>query len=962
MALNESQERIAATVDGMVVVDAGPGTGKTKTITERYLRILEKEDVSPNDILLLTFTNNAAMEMSQRLKAALMDRGMVKESKQIQARTFDSFCLSIVMDAPDQISEFFGIRETLTHNVRMSTNPTLNRDYFLRFFDRFLSESGDLYGDDAKVATDDPMAVMSTIDKLMARGIVPLSKGWFDRENGRSVEGDVDEVGRRLRSLRNEGSLKDLIKKQDMDDYQSAPDMLLISDDDIIMAADGDRSGLFEFIHDVYYEFIRQSIRDNRLTFGLVSTFAFTVLYNDAHVRQRNSFRYVMIDEFQDTNANQLMIALMILREPNLCVVGDWKQGIYGFRYVSIENITEFEDRVVSLRRFLNDDGVRRVPFTIPEVFRLPLDVNYRSTQEIIDTAYECLLMPATQNEVVRVPDITHITAGRVDIGDDRDIRYVEAEDRDDEIAQTIAAIGDYVSSGNYIVHGDDGPKPMGYGDIAVIAGKNDQCVKIMEACTEAGIPAYLYGDVDIMSTREGKLALAWLRFVNNEADEWGYMPILADMGYTLDELEKRKPDSGSPGGRVRFDLPAELIAQRSLLRNKRRRITELLTCIFDYYGLDNDITQAIISSISSLHRSSLLTVSDVIRIIEDDIDNGTTYDVERTVETEAVKIMTMHKSKGLEFPAVILPFIDRGTVPKPTRDTSTFTYDPLLGIRCTKEVARYCDYTKICKSWKTRLAKKAVPIDYDEQRRLMFVAMSRAKQYETVICNGSSASPFFRHLSKDLITTIPEVCSDIEMDSGGLIDRPDVPAAIRRRRTMAVHDLMDFDIETGQEPQQGCDEVCGKGRDYGDKVHKMAYLMLHGGTPKEKLPEIPRIRSILEGLRGADVKGGVDCGLPIAGTDITLRGKIDLIAVFPDRVEIHDYKTDETPRFRDLYTFQLSVYAQAASVHYGLPVRCFIDYVSTDLPPDEVQVWPMNLIAEHVGRGTSELTDVDIS
>ncbi|MGN0098854.1 MAG: UvrD-helicase domain-containing protein [Candidatus Methanomethylophilaceae archaeon] len=956
MALNESQERIAATVDGMVVVDAGPGTGKTKTITERYLRILAKEDVSPNDILLLTFTNNAATEMSQRLKAALLKEGKVKESKQIQARTFDSFCLSIVMDSPDQISDFFGIRETLTHNVRMSTNSTLNRDYFLRFLDRFLSESGDMYGDHARIATGDPLAVMSTIDKLMARGIVPLSKGWFDRDGGRSVEGDIVEVGKRLKSLRNEGSLKDLIKKQDMDDYQAAPDIMVVSDEEISMAADGDRSGLFDFIHDVYYEFIRQSIRDNRLTFGLVSTFAFTVLYNDAHVRERNSFRYVMIDEFQDTNANQLMIALMILSEPNLCVVGDWKQGIYGFRYVSIENITEFESRVIALRRFLNDDGIRRVAFSVPETLRLPLDVNYRSTQEIIDTAYECLLMPATQNEVVKVPDITYITAGRTDIGDDRCIRYSQADDRDGEIAMTVAAIRDYVSSGNYIVHTDDGSRPMGYGDIAVIAGKNSQCVKIMEACTEEGIPAYLYGDVDIMSTREGKLALAWLRFVNNEADEWGYMPILADMGYTLEELERRKPDNGSPGGNRRFDLPSELLAQRSLLRNKRRRITELLTCIFEYYGLDNDITQAIISSISSLHRSSLLTVSDVIRIMEDDIDNGTSYDVERTVETDAVKIMTMHKSKGLEFPAVILPFIDRGTVPKPARDTSTFTYDPLLGIRCTKEVARYGDYTKICKSWRTRLAKKAAPIDYDEQRRLMFVAMSRAKQYETVICNRSSESPFFKHLSKDLITPIPEVLSDMEQDEGELIKRPDVPVAVRRRRTMAVHDLMDFGADTGQEPQPGCDEIGGKGRDYGDKVHKIAYQMLHGGTPKEKLPEIPHIQSILNGLDGADIRGEVDCGLPIPGTDITLRGKIDLIAVFPDRVEIHDYKTDATPRFRDLYTFQLSVYAQAAAMHYGLPVRCYIDYISTDLPPEKVEMWPMNLIIEHVVHGTSTI------
>ena len=87
---------------------------------------------------------------------------------------------------------------------------------------------------------------------------------------------------------------------------------------------------------------------------------------------------------------------------------------------------------------------------------------------------------------------------------------------------------------------------------------------------------------------------------------------------------------------------------------------------------------------------------------------------------------------------------------------------------------------------------------------------------------------------------------------------------------------------------------------------------------------------------------------------DVSIKGTIDLLAEFDDHIEIHDYKTDENLRFRDLYTFQLSVYAQAAMAHYNLPVRCFIDYVSTDLEPDEVEIWPMNLIVEHVIGGTS--------
>jgi superfamily I DNA/RNA helicase len=105
-----------------------------------------------------------------------------------------------------------------------------------------------------------------------------------------------------------------------------------------------------------------------------------------------------MVDEFQDTNANQMMISLMILSEPNLCVVGDWKQGIYGFRFVTIENIIDFERKAVEMRRFLNDDYTR-IRYRIPEISKLPLDVNFRSSQQIIDKAFECICMPATSDE-----------------------------------------------------------------------------------------------------------------------------------------------------------------------------------------------------------------------------------------------------------------------------------------------------------------------------------------------------------------------------------------------------------------------------------------------------------------------------------------------------------------------------------------------------------------------------------
>ncbi len=86
------------------------------------------------------------------------------------------------------------------------------------------------------------------------------------------------------------------------------------------------------------------------------------------------------------------------------------------------------------------------------------------------------------------------------------------SESKEKEVEDVVSAIIDYVKSGNYVVHDDNGPRPLGYGDIAVISRNTSFCRLIRDACERRNIPAYLQGDVQIMCTREGKLALAWLR------------------------------------------------------------------------------------------------------------------------------------------------------------------------------------------------------------------------------------------------------------------------------------------------------------------------------------------------------------------------------------------------------------------------------------------------------------------
>lgn len=950
--LNPSQQAIVDATEGMVVVDAGPGTGKTHTIVERYVRIVSREDVSPKDVLMLTFTNNAAGEMEERIKDAMYEVESLKdEASLVQAGTFDSFCLSVVMDSPEQAGEIFGLKERITRGASIEQNETMNREWFGSFLDDFLSRRGEDYGQWAAIGSQRPVDLLHLIERLMARGLYPLRRGWFGMDPEAQLLGDRSAVlsymkqanGASKRSVSK--TLNDLQKKEP----HPAPPLDedgRIDEEFLVDAAYEGRTDLVRFIHDIYFEYVERNLASDRLTFGITSMLAFGLLYGDRGVRERNSYSYVMIDEFQDTNASQLMIALMILKRPNLCVVGDWKQGIYGFRFVSVENILDFESRIVSLRKFLNEDDVR-VPFPIPEVVRLPLTVNYRSSSGIIDRAFACLTLKGSDDDRVDVEAVMervqHLEQGRDDIGDDTQVRFVKALDKDDELNQVARCVRDYVGSGRYVVHDRGGPRPMDYGDIAVFCRTGNACADVLSYLEGEGIPAFLQGDVELMSTREGKLALAWLRFVNNVRDPWGYVPVMAYMGYTLVRIEEAR-------NRTR-DMPMELLRQRKVLYDKRRRPTDLLTTLFEFHGLDNDITQAIIAVLAEKHRGSLMTLSDLVRLMERDIQDGTRYPVENSVDSGAVRIMTMHKSKGLEFPAVIIPYVDSNSKPLPPRIRETFFFTERAGIRCSDEVHDFGGYQKMVKSWKTALVKGTAPLDYDEERRLMFVAMSRAQQYETLI--GSSPSQFMKGLSAGSYCDIPEAGSVPTGMGTSVSDRPDVSGYPERPRRFGVHELMDFGTEDGTGGMsEASDEVSGKGKEYGTRVHEAAQTLFEGHEPSEDFPELGMIRGIVERAKGADLPmAEVDCTLPVEGTDAVLRGRIDLLVVDRDRIEVHDYKTDSTDRYLSEYEFQLSVYAWAARLYYGgRPVRCFVDYVSMGRTV-EFDPLPMEAIRARVER-----------
>jgi ATP-dependent exoDNAse (exonuclease V) beta subunit len=624
-----------------------------------------------------------------------------------------------------------------------------------------------------------------------------------------------------------------------------------------------------------------------------------------------------MVDEFQDTNELQFLISLLLMKKPNLCAVGDWKQGIYGFRYASIENLTQFEEKIMMFTDFLNK-GEKRTVTKMPPAIRLPLTRNYRSSALVIKTAFDALQCRAGgEGRPARDPNITELKAER-----DTEHTAVEriiANDGEGEVEAILRKINEYVTDPKYVIEEYEGETRIErrpeYRDIAVLCKQGAMCIAVKNAAVKTGIPAHLQGDVSIMNTREGKLALAWLRYINDRNDIRGPVAILADDGHCLASLRAIFVN-GNEG------IPEGMKRQREKLSEKRHRVNDLFTSIFGYHGLDNDITHSLISAMRSAHADNMLTVPGMIRLMEKDMDVSSKYSVDSLLDGRSVMIQTMHKSKGLEYPIVIVGGLNRSTMPlndlqTGKRGTPEVVFDPQYGIRMTREYVIHDGHHKIfdCRKW--MIIKNAREPDWDGERRLFFVALSRAKQYIAMTCYNGRESSFINDIGGSPLT---ETETHLTAAAAGIEAKLSEPPVIegyeRRKKRISLHELMGPYEESGD----------GKGIEHGIRVHKDAQRIMNKLEPYDEYEETERLIEIRNSVKDAKIMTEVDCTYPIK--DAVIAGRIDMIAIFDDRVEIHDYKTDMNNRNEERYRIQLSVYGLAAR-SLKKPVKCIIDYVS---------------------------------
>lgn len=298
---NDAQKEAIKAVDGPVLITAGPGTGKTFTLVQRAVYMIQEKNIRPEQIMIATFTEKAAKEIITRITNELLERQIAVNLNEMYIGTFHSICLRFIKEHIEytRISKNYRTLDDFDQTYTVFQN--IHRFRRLQDYDLAITEQG---------AWRQAKAICKCVNNL--------------------AEEMVDAA--------------DLMK-----------------DGDPSIAAMGR----------VLAEYQALLEENNLLDFSSIQTEAFHLINDNEEVLTeiRDKIKYLMIDEYQDTNYIQEQLVFLLAGEnENICVVGDDDQGLYRFRGATIRNILEFPQKF--------EEGKCKV---------VSLTVNYRSNPDIVD-------------------------------------------------------------------------------------------------------------------------------------------------------------------------------------------------------------------------------------------------------------------------------------------------------------------------------------------------------------------------------------------------------------------------------------------------------------------------------------------------------------------------------------------------------------------------------------------------
>jgi len=670
--LNPEQKQAAEHGEGPLLIIAGAGTGKTTVVIERIKYLISQKNVSPAEILALTFTEKAALEMERRV-----DEVLPLGYANMWIATFHSFCDRLLRDEALNIG--------LNPNFKLMTEVEsiqLLRQNLFQFELNYYRPLGNPY----KFVE----GLFRHFSRLKDEDIEPSeylnwAQGQIAKTNGQ------DELG------------NSETEKVEIEKYQE--------------------------LAKAYQLYEELKIKEGVMDFGDLLSYTLKLFRTRPNILQayQKKFKFILVDEFQDTNYAQYMLIKLLAPPPraNLTVVGDDNQAIYRWRGAAISNILQFKD-------------------DYPQTKEIVLNKNYRSTQTILDGAYRLI----KNND----PDTLEAKLGiNKKLEKQRQVEEVPIvflkKGKAEEEAEAVAAE-------IYRLHSELGA--YSWQDFAVLVRANNYAEPFFRAFDWAGIPYQFLGPGMLLRQPEIKDLMAYLRILYNYEDTLSTYRLLS-MDYWqiggrelanllnfsrknhLSLFETCEIATGkSPDLNRILEIPETGILISSKTKETLQKLVEMIHRHLDlaktepagkilYQFLEETGLLARLGRYENIHDekraqnvakffekltsyevehedASIMAVVDYLNLCLELGDSPLVNEAEWR-ENEAVNILTIHSAKGLEFPVVFLVNLVNQRFPTTERHEQIPLPDALI-----KEILPQGDY------------------HLEEERRLFYVGMTRAK------------------------------------------------------------------------------------------------------------------------------------------------------------------------------------------------------------------------------------------
>lgn len=658
--LNPEQRRAVEWGEGPLLIIAGAGTGKTNVVTRRIAYLIATKRAKPQEILALTFTDKAAGEMEERVDV-LVPYGYTE----VWISTFHAF--------GDRVLRDNALLLGLPPDFRV-----LNRAEQVLFLREHLFE-------------------------LPLRRYRPLA-----------------DPTRHLQAL---VQLFSRAKDEDVSpvDYRRYAESLANRAKDPEEQAEAERQWELAEAYAAYQELM---LRHGLLDFGDLITRTLELFRQHPQVlrRYQERFRYVLVDEFQDTNYAQFeLVKLLVSSHRNVTAVGDDDQAIYKWRGAALSNLLNFTQ-------------------TYPQAAQVVLVRNYRSSQAILDAAYRLIRHNDPDRLEVRERVDKRLVACQPHGPEPQHLHFDSVTTEADAVASTIA---ERVEQGAWR-----------YRDVAILVRSNADAEPFLRALNLRGIPFQFTGTRGLYDREEIRLVLSFLRALANPRDSLSLYFLATSPLYLVDATDASRCLAAAqarhrsldfvvrkllgPGEEadelwsLRGEVSAESLASLGKLVDDLDAMRQLATeqptgrVLYVYLVERTGYVQRLATSgdpadearVRNLARffdlvarvSGLLRydrVPEFARYMDDLIAAGDDPPVEELdPEADAVQVMTVHKAKGLEFPVVFIVSCVNQKFPVSDRSDPIELPDPLI-----RDVLPTGDH------------------HLQEERRLFYVAMTRARR-----------------------------------------------------------------------------------------------------------------------------------------------------------------------------------------------------------------------------------------